>query len=280
MRFAVAPPHDVFLVGDDVAPDCDLVVAFGDATPMAGPARFSAGGQWELRTHEGGGDEICFFGRIDGPESEPITRLRLDRALRSGTVSTRLRAGDGDTFVIGYPLDEYVAGRLLGRAGGVVLHATAILDGDEAIVFAGHSGAGKSTIAKIAEDCGGRVLSDDRTIIRVDDAGRARAYGTPWHGSLKRGDPSGAEVRAVYLLSQARYDAVEELSSAAALAEIYVRLIQPSVDSTEAANAIDTVGRLVSRTRIARLHFRPTASAYEVARSDRGVPVAARDGTA
>lgn len=278
VRFVLAPPHDAFLIGDATAPDCDLVVAFGDPRPGPGAPRLSAGGQWELRTHAGG-DEACFYGRIDGLEVEPLTRLRLDPTLSRGVVVSRPQHGGGRSFRVGYPLDEYVAGRLLARAGAVVLHATAILHGNEAIVFAGHSGAGKSTIAKIAEDCGGRVLSDDRTIIRVTESG-VWAYGTPWHGSLKRGDPGGAPVRAIYLLSQAAFDVVEDVSLASAMAELYVRLIQPCADASELTSAIDTLDRVVSRTRVGRLHFRPGASAYHVATSESRALRAAVDASA
>lgn len=267
VRFAVMPPHDAFLLPDDTEADCELAVAFGPVAPSPGPARFDAAGHWELRTRPDGGDEVCFFGRVSGEEPEPMTLLSLAPDLSRGRVVQLPFYDGGHTFPVGFPLDEYVGGRVLGRAGAVVLHATALLDGDEAIVFAGHSGAGKSTIAKVAEECGAEVLSDDRTVLTAD--GRSvRAHGTPWHGSLKRGAARSAPVRALYLLSQSPVDAVEELSVPAALRELYVRVIQPSVDAAEAEAALDTLEQVVARVRVARLHFLPEPSAFALARAD------------
>jgi hypothetical protein len=74
-------------------------------------------------------------------------------------------------------------------------------------------------------------------------------------------------VRTIYLLAQAPADRVEPLSPAAALSELYVRLIQPSVDAGELVKALDTVGRVVEGTVVATLHFLPHEPAFLLARS-------------
>lgn len=270
-RLRVLPPHDDFLVEDVADPDCDLAVSFGDPSPGAAPVRFFGAGAWELRDLEGGGAELCFYGSIDGEDPEPLTRVRLDASMRSGAVVQRPFHDGGRTFVIGFPVDEHVANRLLARSGAVVLHAAAVVDDGEAIVFAGHSGAGKSTISKIAEEAGARVLSDDRTILTVE-GGTVHAHGTPWHGSLRRGVARSAPVRAIYLLAQAPDDRVEPLAPAAALAELYVRIIQPSIDPTEVGNVLDTLERVVAGARVATLHFRPRPSAFFTARRNGVAP--------
>jgi hypothetical protein len=272
VRFAVRAPHHRFLASDGADEvDCDLVVSFGDPAPSSRPVRFFGAGNWELRDAERGGDEVCFYGRVHAGDPEPMTRVRLDPSLRSGEVVQLPFYDGGRTFLIGFPVDEHVANRVLARSGAVVLHAASVLDGDDAIVFAGHSGAGKSTISRIAEDAGARVLSDDRTILTVGDDGVVRAHGTPWHGSLRRGAAGSAPVRAIYLLSQAHEDRAELLAEPAALSELYVRVIQPSVDATEVGNVLDALVRVVARSRVARLYFRPQPSAFAVARRDLGV---------
>jgi energy-coupling factor transporter ATP-binding protein EcfA2 len=166
----------------------------------------------------------------------------------------------------GYPLLEYCVARLLGRHDGLLIHAsTAIVDGF-AYVFVGHSGAGKSTMAAIAEAAGARIPTDDRTII-TSGPPLPMAWGTPWHGSLIRKSPDGAPIRGLYLLKQAKEDRCEPLPPGRAVKELFVRLIQPRLHRTEVENTLRILERIVQQVPVAQLHFRPTAAAFELALS-------------
>jgi hypothetical protein len=66
-------------------------------------------------------------------------------------------------------------------AGGVPLHAAAVVLGPSAAIFFGPSGAGKSTIAALA---GGAVLSDELLAVFGDAGGGVRATG--FWGTLNR----------------------------------------------------------------------------------------------
>lgn len=261
VRFAVAPPHDDFVVDDGGPVACDLAVTLGPVSPSSRPPRLDAGGHWQLRSRDDGGDEICFIGRLDSPEPEPLTLLSLDETLAHGTVTQVPLVPGSREFAVGFPVDEYVANRVLARDGALVLHAATVMERGEATVFAGHSGAGKSTLARIAEGCGARVLSDDRTILTWRDAVTV-AHGTPWHGSLRRGASRGAPVRAIHLLVQAPENRVEPVPAEVAFAELYVRVIQPSVDPLEARRVVQSLSDIVQSVPVTRLHFTPTAAGY------------------
>lgn len=71
------------------------------------------------------------------------------------------------------------------RKVGIFVHAVAIKDRDgKGFIFAGESGAGKSTIAQIWHNQSkATVLSDDRIIVKNQN-GSFLIYGTPWHGSF------------------------------------------------------------------------------------------------
>ncbi|HET8655249.1 MAG TPA: hypothetical protein VFL93_07020 [Longimicrobiaceae bacterium] len=66
---------------------------------------------------------------------------------------------------------------LLTRAGRVPLHAAGVVMGDTAVVLAGPSGVGKSTLALAARRAGLRVLSDDAVHVQLDP--RMRVWGLP-----------------------------------------------------------------------------------------------------
>lgn len=67
---------------------------------------------------------------------------------------------------------------LLKRRSLFALHAAAAVRGDDAVLFAGRSGSGKSTAALALLLDGWQLLGDDMLFLRRD-SGRVRAYGFP-----------------------------------------------------------------------------------------------------
>lgn len=59
-------------------------------------------------------------------------------------------------------------GALLHQRGNLVLHANAIRVGDGAVLFAGVSGAGKSTTAAVFHQMGYQVIADDVTAVNQE----------------------------------------------------------------------------------------------------------------
>jgi hypothetical protein len=186
--------------------------------------------------------------------------------MRRATVVRAVREpGDRLIFASEHPWSEFLISRLLGRDGGVLMHASAsVLDGG-ALLFVGHSGAGKSTICEIAEQSGAASLSDDRTIVMIRDD-EPMAWGTPWHGSFARTSAQSAPVRGLFLLQQDRSDRVEAIPAERALKELFVRLIQPRISELEVSNTLDTLHAVLAARPLYALHFRPTREAIDLAR--------------
>ena len=66
------------------------------------------------------------------------------------------------------PLDELLYGALLARGRGAEIHGCGLIDAHgNGLLFAGRSGAGKTTMARLWQDVPGTtILSDDRIILR------------------------------------------------------------------------------------------------------------------
>src|SRR5205823_7896354 len=106
-----------------------------------------------------------------------------------------------------YPLDELLMISLLARGRGVEVHGCGVIDTNGvAYLFPGHSGAGKSTIARLWRDQGATILSDDRLILRLRD-GRVWMYGTPWHGEEQFATAASAALSRIYFLQHAPFNA-------------------------------------------------------------------------
>lgn len=266
-RFLLRAPHDAFIVSDEETPSCVVRCRMAAPPPRTTGAAFAPPeGDWELRHCDDGGDEITYVSVTPDVPRVPTQRIRFAAGFGTADVWVRPRGENDRTIAIDFPMDEYLATRLLGRRGALALHACAVAEGDDAFVFAGHSGAGKSTIAELAESAGAEVLSDDRTILAVEEEG-VRAWGTPWHGSYRRGAPRSARVRGIFLLVQDRDDAVRPLHAATAFAELFVRTVQPTVEGEEVRRVIDSLSQIVGMVPVSSLHFRPTAAAYRIARA-------------
>jgi hypothetical protein len=90
------------------------------------------------------------------------------------------------------------------RAHLCLMHACGAIRDGRALLFAGASGAGKSTAAKLLlEDGSFAMLGDDMVPLSRDDSGW-RAFGSPLGGDIPREEISNvsAPVQAIYFLSQ------------------------------------------------------------------------------
>jgi hypothetical protein len=70
---------------------------------------------------------------------------------------------------------------LVGHAGRVPLHASAVMQDGTAIIFAGASGAGKSTLALAASRAGLPLLSDDTIYVQTEPVFRLWSLAGPIH---------------------------------------------------------------------------------------------------
>ncbi|HSJ65538.1 MAG TPA: hypothetical protein VK922_16720 [Gemmatimonadaceae bacterium] len=265
LRLSVAFPSTRFLQGEKSPVDCVVRVRRGDADPGPEPPWFVSGGPWEVHRGPHGGDRVAFWTALAEGGREPMMRLDLSTALDRGEMTVAPRYAPGGAVSIGFPLDEYLTARLLARRGAVIVHASSVADDGDAFVFLGHSGAGKSTLAEIAESCGAQVMSDDRTVLRVDH-GHVVAAGTPWHGSYASGAPDAARVRGLFLLEQAQTNAVVPLHVAHAFSELMVRTVRPTAEAAEQRAVVDVVQRIVETMPVAVLRFRRDPSAMQTVR--------------
>jgi hypothetical protein len=117
---------------------------------------------------------------------------------------------------------------LLTRHRGVLLHASAVVDGDGSYIFVGPSGSGKTTIAAAAQALGWPILADDGSIVRQMAPGEFWAFRTPWNmlpapwsGSFGK-RPDCAIIDGIFFIEPDGVDRWERLRPAASA----VRLVQ------------------------------------------------------
>jgi hypothetical protein len=150
----------------------------------------------------------CFMARI---ELEPTVRAALWTSLAEGVRWVEL-AENLSRLLVAY--------RLL-AGGGVVLHSAGVVDDSGAWVFFGRSGAGKTTLSRLAQARGRRILSDDLNALERDGS-QIRVSRIPFAGDLAA-EPRGPEthaLRGLCRLEQASANAVRSLPAGEAVASL------------------------------------------------------------
>ncbi len=146
--------------------------------------------------------------------------------------------------------------------GGFLLHSAAIISKGKAYIFAGVSGSGKSTIAKLSMDTKD-VLTDEMTLIEKNADGY-NVWGTPFWGELQMSRNAYAPLETVFILSQADYNAIVKLNTSIFIME-FMRVILFFGESYENYNTI--INQVISfkdKVSIKELKFLPNESFWEV----------------
>lgn len=166
-----------------------------------------------------------------------------------------------------YPLGEIVMLSFLSRhRRGVIIHACGVVDEGKGVLFAGVSGAGKSTMTNIWKPTTATILSDDRIIIRRMD-GKLRIYGTPWHGDANVCDPGNAPLEKLFFIVHADRNYAKPISLIDAASRLLVRCFPPFWDKEGMQFVTDFLAQVAEEVPCYELGFVPDQSVVEFVRN-------------
>jgi hypothetical protein len=266
---ALDPEHAPFLVSTTRDRPCDVEmdISWCDQLelPKFAPA-FVSGGLWSAYNSLVG---TQFYFNSSSLGSSPYKAAWFDPAFERGHVvlnRSSLSAVD-QILPLEYPLDELVMMHRLALGEGVEVHALGLADEDgSGYLFIGHSGAGKSTKARLwMTHPGVQLLSDDRIILRKHDD-QYWMYGTPWHGDAGIASPGNAPLSAIFLLEQAPTNEVGSVSALTAAAEMFARAFLPHYLESGIEFTLDFLHQITRSVPCFVLRFTPTQDAVEAVR--------------
>lgn len=272
MRVAVDAQHQPFSIADSVHDPCDVEMDISGSSRISlppGTPSFTSGGLWSAYV-QSAGTQFYFSSSAFG--SSPYKAAWFDPSFSRGHVvlnRASLRSGEA-IFPLEYPIDELAMVHRLALGHGVELHALGVADHDgSGYMFVGHSGAGKSTTARLwMAESGARLLSDDRIIVRKQ-GGEFWMYGTPWHGDAGVAAQGRALLSSVFLLEQYPQNEIMPLAPSQAAAELFARAFVPHYLGDGIHFTLGFLKSLAQSIPCSTFRFTPTKNAVEAIRHAR-----------
>ncbi|HTR25956.1 MAG TPA: hypothetical protein VMI10_18430 [Terriglobales bacterium] len=163
---------------------------------------------------------------------------------------------------------------ILAKRGGFLLHAASAICDGRAFLFSGVSGAGKTTMTRIATD-DVTLLTDEISYVRPDSIqpGRRaensvyRAFGTPFAGELaKAGENTSAPIAGLFFLEKGPKNRIDDLSSSEAVQRLMRNILFFAEDPNLVEELLATACAFVASLPSRRLTFYPDRQVWDEVR--------------
>ena len=152
-----------------------------------------------------------------------------------------------------YPLDGLILYYLTVIHKDIMIHASGISNSGNGYVFSGVSGKGKTTMAKLWNASGAKVIHDDRLIIRKAINGY-RMYNTPVYNNDNPGD---TQVSRIFIIEHGPSDKLIRVTGANAVSLVMSNCIQHNWSKEIINRLLESVTDLCENVPAEMLYFKP-----------------------
>jgi hypothetical protein len=167
-----------------------------------------------------------------------------------------IKRGGRTTDPLEYPLDGLILYYLTVIYGDIMIHASGINQSGHGYLFSGVSGKGKSTMAKLWDAAGKKVIHDDRLIIRKI-SGAYNMYNTPVYNN---DEPLVSPLNKIFLIDHGIEHKLTPVKGATAVSLILANCIQHSWNKEIIAGIMGSLSVLCTHIPVFKLSFRPDRS--------------------
>ena len=236
-----------------------------------------AGYVLEANASESGNAEIEFDVDLVVPTGGPDEDVRVTRSPDYWTVtrgdfhaewSPSTRRGRIRQSANPYSIDAVLRithTLVLARQGGFLMHSASAIRNGRAFLFSGVSGAGKTTISRLAPP-DATLLTDEISYVRKRGDGYV-AYGTPFTGELaKIGENVSAPLATLYLLAKGPENRIDEVAPGEAARSVLANMLFFAEDEELVQATFHSAFEFASRVPVRRLTFVPDVRVWEMIR--------------
>ena len=152
---------------------------------------------------------------------------------------------------------------VLARQGGFLVHAASAIRGGKAFLFSGVSGAGKTTISRLAPP-DATLLTDEISYLRRE-GNQYIACGTPFAGELARvGENCSAPLSAFFLLEKGLQNRIEPIGPSEAIQRLLRNILFFAHDPELVKLVFQSACEFASLVPIRRLVFVPDQRVWDI----------------
>jgi hypothetical protein len=170
--------------------------------------------------------------------------------------------GAEETDPFEYPLDGLILYYLTVINGDIMIHASGINDAGHGYLFSGVSGKGKSTMAKLWDGAGARVIHDDRLILK-NTGGEYKMFNTPVYNN---DEPRESILNKIYIIDHGGENMLVQLKGANAVTQIMANCIQHNWGADIIARLLGSISIMCGSIPTSKLFFKPDRNVIDLIR--------------
>lgn len=199
--------------------------------------------------------------KINSQENK-ITFKRADYVIEVNSNYTIATVFIHDDLALKHALMNVYSSFIAYNNWGLLVHSSCVLEKGKAHIFAGHSGAGKSTAAKLSYPRD--LLSDEATILKIT-ADQVTVYNSPFRSELESsGMIDRYPLTSIQLLYQALQNQRVPIKKSDAFMELIDKVFYWEHDASETKNVLRMLRTLVNVVPTYNLHFQKNDTFWEL----------------
>jgi hypothetical protein len=202
-------------------------------------------------------DEL--FIRTIFPHSSSEKNAVLKFSLTSLKWDLWIASNETEVDPFDYPLDGLMLYYLTVIHGDIMIHASGVNNGGRGYIFSGISGKGKTTLARLWEEEGAKVIHDDRLILRNTGNG-FKMYNTPVYND---DEPLESPLSKIFLIEHGIENKLVTAKGASAVSLVMANCIQHNWGPDIIERLLGSVSLMCAKIPVVKLIFKPDRSIIE-----------------
>ncbi|MEB4869785.1 hypothetical protein P8831_13760 [Priestia megaterium] len=191
-----------------------------------------------------------------------ITFKRADYLIEVDSEYKSANVAIHDELALKHALMNLYSSFIVHHNWGILLHSSCVINSGKAHIFTGHSGAGKSTAAKLSMPR--ELLSDEATILKITEES-VTVFNSPFRSELKaKGSEKNTPLGSIQLLHQALSNQRIEVRRIEALMKLIDKVFYWSYKPEETKTIMGLLQLLVKQVPVYELHFQKNNTFWEL----------------
>jgi hypothetical protein len=182
--------------------------------------------------------------------------IEVNTDFRTATISVY------NDFALKHALTNLYSSFIVYHNWGLLIHSSCAIEKGKAHIFAGHSGAGKSTAAKLSYPR--PLLSDEATLVKIS-TNKVTVYNSPFRSELQADSFEGnVELASVQILYQALQNKRNRSTKSDALLHLMNKVFFWPQSEEETKTIMRLMTKLVKNVPVYELHFQKNNTFWEL----------------